>query len=129
MAFASSGRWYDGTSYYGKDNIYKGKDSSWRKYAYNERVTFSNIGCAGRCAILCLDGEKDTVLNTTLGATSYNITNLRYNQLSEDSELCDYSIDTGVRIERNSALGTYLCNLRKITTPYGGNSLHQNNMN
>ena len=123
MAFASDGRWYEGTYYWGKDNIYKGKDKEWRKYAYNERVAFSNIGCAGRCAILCLDGEKDTVLNTTLGATSYNITNLRYNQLSEDSELCDYSIDTGVRIERNSALGTYLCNLRKITTPYGGSGL------
>nr|DAI50481.1 MAG TPA: hypothetical protein [Caudoviricetes sp.] len=72
---------------------------------------------------MCLDGENDTVLNTTLGATSYSITNSNYNQLSKDSELCDYSIDTGVKIERNSALGTYLCNLRKITTPYGGSGL------
>ena len=126
MAFASDGRWYDGTYYWGKDNIYKGKNNDYHRpdeYGYNKRVAFSNIGCAGRCAILCLDGENDTVLNTTLGATSYNITNLRYNQLSEDDELCDYSIDTGVRIERNSALGTYLCNLRKITTPYGGSGL------
>lgn len=132
MAFASSGRWYDGTSYYGKDNIYKGRpEHHWNlpQYQYNDRVAFSNIGCAGRCAILCLDGEKDTVLNTTLGATSYNITNLRYNQLSEDSELCDYDIDTGVRIERNSALGTYLCNLRKITTPYGGSGLQYRQFN
>jgi hypothetical protein len=29
MAFASGGRWYDGTYYWGKDNIYKGRNNNW----------------------------------------------------------------------------------------------------
>nr|DAN16886.1 MAG TPA: hypothetical protein [Bacteriophage sp.]DAR41926.1 MAG TPA: hypothetical protein [Bacteriophage sp.] len=64
-------------------------------------------------------------MNTTLGATSYNITGTSYNQLLESSKLCDYrfGLPRSGTIERNSALGTYLCNLRKVTTPYGGSGL------
>ena len=134
MAWAPNGRFYDGTYYYCKDNIYRGTNDRWTfigQYGYNERIAFSNIGCAGRCAILCLDGENDTVLNTTLGATSYNITGTSYNQLLESSKLCDYrfGLPRSGTIERNSALGTYLCNLRKVTTPYGGSGLQYRQFN
>lgn len=130
LAWNSSDRFWDSTRVSLYNMIYKGKyDGLIPLKSYNNRVSFFNIGCAGRCAIICLDNNDDTVLNTTLGATSYNVTKQPYNVLQKSSTLCDYNIDTNVSIERNSALGTYLCNLRKITTPYGGSGLQYRQYN
>ena len=123
---------------------YKNKHQDGNKSIQNNTGDQAILGPGGRCLLLHLDNEINTVdsiypLSDTVGThitlqpgdtTFSNLTEVPYNNGSielgsETATTCHIDqygnvVFDKVSFYRNSISGTYLCNLRKVTIPYGG---------
>lgn len=79
------------------------------------------IGSGGRCMLLNMDVDQNALpfYYTTLGAITEG------NPVTMSSKL---SNSESVSIDRNSLVGTYVCNIQQDVIPYGGGSLSNRNL-
>lgn len=79
------------------------------------------IGSGGRCMLLNMDVDQNALpfYYTTLGAITEGNPSTMSSKLSNSES---------VSIDRNSLVGTYVCNIQQDVIPYGGGSLSNRNL-